>query len=409
MNGANTDTAPTSSSQRNPKGIPLQNRGTNVASTSKEALRLRKAVLRRLNQQGYSLKQGVISPPGNNKDSLRHLQLLAVQHKRVQSGRQLKGDESLFLHHIANGTEVDPEKILPRLVEVKSRSFDERLFRYVALHWSIPVSSGYGRRIRFLVRDRQNGKVIGLIGLSDPVFALQQRDAWIGWDHVRRREALYHVMDAFVLGAVPPYSQLLGGKLIALLALSNPVQSAFRRKYNKRKSLISGRRRKPELAMITTTSALGRSSIYNRLRYENITFWRSVGFTEGYGQFHFSNGVYDRLHDFAKIHCTPSARNTSWGEGFRNKREVLKKALPLLGLSKELLRHGVKREIFLAPLAKNAADYLKGDDKRLFGYNWSVPKLFSIFRSRWLLPRAARCPEYANFNRKEFRLWGTGE
>ena len=99
--------------------------------------------------------------------------------------------------------EIDPERIEPRLQEVKSGSWDELLFRYSCLHWSIPVSSGYGRRLRFLVYDNSTGKLMGLFGLGDPVFSLSARVQWIGWTKEDRRKRLVHVMDAFVLGAVP--------------------------------------------------------------------------------------------------------------------------------------------------------------------------------------------------------------
>jgi hypothetical protein len=108
------------------------------------------------------------------------------------------------------------------------------------LHWSIPVSMGYGRRLRFLVLDRAHGdKLIGLIGLADPVFALAARDRWIGWDVETRTRALTNVMDAFVLGAVPPYSTLRAGKMVALLATSGVVRDTFRIRYAHRTTLIS--------------------------------------------------------------------------------------------------------------------------------------------------------------------------
>jgi hypothetical protein len=131
-----------------------------------------------------------------------------------------------------------PETIQPSLVEVNPDSEDELLFRYVSLHWSIPVSKGYGRRLRFLVVDQANDKLIGIIGLGDPVIALAARDKWIGWDRNTRHERLRYVIDAFVLGAVPPYSYLLCGKLIALLAASSDVRSRFFNKHRKRHSLI---------------------------------------------------------------------------------------------------------------------------------------------------------------------------
>ncbi len=68
--------------------------------------------------------------------------------------------------------------------------------------------------MRFLVVDGiSDDKVIGLIGLADPVYVLASRDSAIGWNREWRKERLFSVMDAFVLGAVPPYNALCGGKL----------------------------------------------------------------------------------------------------------------------------------------------------------------------------------------------------
>lgn len=61
------------------------------------------------------------------------------------------------------------------------------------------VSSGYGRHLRFLVVDEQNDKLIGVVGLGDPVFSLADRDRWIGWDTQGKTQGLHHVMDAFAL------------------------------------------------------------------------------------------------------------------------------------------------------------------------------------------------------------------
>jgi len=124
-----------------------------------------------------------------------------------------------LVHHFATGTRIDPASIDPELVEVKPDSLESRLFRFVSLLWSVPVSQGFGRRLRFLVRDRQNGCLIGLFALGDPVFNLSARDNWIGWTHKDRSQRLVHVMDAYVVGALPPYSFLIGGKLVAALNL----------------------------------------------------------------------------------------------------------------------------------------------------------------------------------------------
>jgi hypothetical protein len=295
------------------------------------------------------------------------------------------------------------------LVEVQPNTEDELLFRFASLHWSVPVSSGYGRRLRFLVIDSHNDKLIGLFGLGDPVFSLNARDQWVGWDKETRRERLQHVMEAFVLGAVPPYSDLLGGKLVAMLVASNEVRAAFRRKYSQASSVIKGRALDGRLALVTTTAALGRSSIYNRVRFRNEPLFHRVGFTQGSGEFHFSNGLYGAISDFAVKYCEPTAKREPWGIGFRSRREVVRKALGHLGLSNRWLYHGIRREVYAIPLAHNTRAFLRGDHVRLRWRNLSADALFNYFRERWLIPRSLRNISYRDFDPSTLLLWNTKE
>jgi hypothetical protein len=291
------------------------------------------------------------------------------------------------------------------LVEVLPESEDELLFRYAALHWSIPVSSGYGRRLRFLVVDDSNGKLVGMIGLGDPVYSLGPRDEWIGWTLSDRKKRLGNVMDAFVLGAVPPYSFLLCGKLVAMLAASDTVRHAFKRKYGGTRSLIRRKIHDGRLALITTASALGRSSIYNRLRFGDRLLYQSVGFTKGSGEFHFSNGLYGAITKFAEKHCEPTAKQERWGTGFRNRREVIKKCLPALGLSSDWVYHGIEREVFVVPLARNTREFLQGRHTRLLWYRQSESELFEYFRDRWMLPRASWDERFRSWTKDEWVIW----
>ena len=372
-----------------------------------DTTRLRERVVNSLFRQGFQIQSGqIVLPDTSNKDKLRALHREAVRHSVARSRAGLVRHEERLLSHIAAGKDIAPEKIRPRLVLVRRGSEEELLFRYARLHWSIPVSAGYGRRLRFLICDESNDKLIGIFGLGDPVFGLGPRDRWIGWDSAARRARLQCVMDLFVLGAVPPYSYLLCGKLVALLATSRDVQKAFHHKYHDRPSYISRKLLDGRLALLTTTSALGRSSLYNRLRYGTLPVFRSLGFTRGFGDFHFSNGIYGDLRKFALEHCEATAKHSLWGTGFRNRRELVRKALPLLGLSRELVYHGIEREIFVAPLATNTTAFLRGDQQRLQGYDRTVPDLFEWFRDRWLLPRAARESRYRAFEPDEYRLWG---
>lgn len=369
---------------------------------------LREKLIQSLLAQGFRVHGGAILPPKElSKERIRELHATAVEHRIERAKDGLFRVEKDLLRHIASGAEVDPLRVSPRLVEVQPDSEEELLFRYASLHWSIPVSSGYGRRLRFLVVDDSNGKLVGLIGLGDPVYSLGPRDEWVGWTPSDRKNRLGHVMDAFVLGAVPPYSFLLCGKLVAMLAASDTVRHAFTRKYGGTRSVISGKLHDGRLALITTASALGRSSVYNRLRFGNRLLYESVGFTKGSGEFHFSNGLYGAITEFAERHCKPTAKQERWGTGFRNRREVIKKCLPALGLSSDWLYHGIEREIFVVPLARNAREFLQGQHTRLLWHRQTETQLFEYFRERWMGPRASWDDSFKSWSRDEWAIWST--
>ena len=392
-------------------------------ASSVYAKTLKTRIIKSLKTQGFKVQDNQIYLPENlDKGKIRELHTEAVRHKIEECKKGLIEHEQSLLQCFASGEEVVPDKINPKLVEVHAGSKEALLFRYAGLHWSIPVSSGYGRRLRYLVMDQHTNKVMGLFGLGDPVFSLRHRDQWVGWSHEDRKERLHHVVDAFVLGAVPPYSFLLGGKLIALLATSNEVRKAFKRKYEGKKSVIRERKNTGEIAMVTTTSALGRSSMYNLLkcaepklsaqpdieieRLEKRLVFECVGHTHGFGEFHFSNGIYGSLTAYAKSNTTATASHESWGAGFRNRQEVVQKALGKLGLPKSWLNHGIYREIYVAPLAENTRAFLCGNDSDLNYYDQPVSELFQWYREKWLLPRSEQNEIYKQWNPQELELWG---
>ncbi len=395
-------------------------------TSSVYAKTLKTRIVNSLKTQGFKVQDNQIYLPENlDKKKIKELHYEAVRHKIEEYKKGLIQHEPNLIQRFAHGEEIVLDKINPKLVEVHAGSENSLLFRYAGLHWSIPVSSGYGRRLRYLVIDEHTDKVMGLFGLGDPVFSLRHRDQWVGWNFEDRKERLHHVVDAFVLGAVPPYSFLLGGKLIALLATSNEVREAFKRKYKNKESVIRKRKNAGDIAMITTTSALERSSMYNRLtcaepnlsaqpdieieHLEKRLVFQHVGHTQGFGDFHFSNGIYGSLTAYAKSNATATASHESWGPGFRNRQEVVQKTLGKLGLPKSWLNHGIKREIYLAPLAKNTRAFLCGNDSELNYYDQPVSELFKWYCERWLLPRSKQNERYKQWNPQELELWGNNQ
>ena len=76
-----------------------------------------------------------------------------------------------------------------------------------------------------------------------------------------------------ICGAIPPYNEILGGKLVSMLLASPEVSAAYKRKYQKSPSIIAsslaGRTviKPAELVFLGTTSLYGiGSSQYNRIK-----------------------------------------------------------------------------------------------------------------------------------------------
>ena len=345
------------------------------------------------NGNGYFVDGELTKQKIRNLHTAQRLDILERQRAFVEThGVELAG-------YFASGSQIDPSSIKPELVEVSPNSLESRLFRFACLLWSVPVSQGFGRRLRFLVRDRQNGCLIGLFALGDPVFNLSARDKWIGWTHEDRRDRLVHVMDAYVVGAVPPYSQMIGGKLVAALMGSTEVKRAYERKYLARQSVIRKRNNRARLALLTTTSALGRSSIYNRLAIPDGPRFLRIGTTKGFGHFHLHGKIFDSLREHLEAKGHPYASGHRFGMGPNWKLRVARTALEDVGIDgNSILKHGVEREVYVIPLADNWKEVLSGRQKRLRSLTKSAAEISRFCLSRWIVPRSNRDPSFQSFD-----------
>ena len=142
--------------------------------------------------------------------------------------------------YLAKPHEIDILKVDPYLVQVKD-DYTSKIWSYALTNWSVPVSAGYGRRLRFLVFDKQNEKLIGVFGLCDPLIGSVIRDKFIDWNKEQKLERLYSCLTAYILGAVPPYNKILGSKLVALTTMFPKVREVFREKYKNNQTVISGK------------------------------------------------------------------------------------------------------------------------------------------------------------------------
>jgi len=345
-------------------------------------------------------ERGLLRPPAMTKECFKTLHIVQ-RNEKLTSERDFvsKAWPDLKIH-FADGRDVKPSMMRPRLELIDAGTWQSDLFRLACLTWSVPVSQGYGRRMRFLVWDDFNDKLIGLLALGDPVFNLRVRDNWVGWTVKQRKEKLVNLLDAYVLGSVPPYNAILGGKLVASLARSVEVKDRFGVRYGNTRGIISHKKKHAELCLVTTTSALGRSSIYNRLALNGRKLFSPIGYTSGWGHFHIPEALFVRMRNYLEEAGDEYSDNHRFGDGPNWKLRAVRKVLGQVGLDPDLMRHGIPREVYVCPLASNAREFLTGRAKHpKFDDLKTVAEISQMALERWIRPRADRRPEFRHWQR----------
>jgi hypothetical protein len=215
-----------------------------------------------------------------------------------------------------------------------------------------------------------------------------------------------NVMELITCGAVPPYRDVLGGKLVALMMMSRTVAKDYERKYGGQVSLIaSGLAGRPivrpaRLAWLTTSSlyAVG-SSQYNRLKISTEAgdlSYKRIGVTESFGTVHFAPETVLALNQIARLADSNRRRvNNLFGEGTSPKMRLVRSGLESLGLDANVfLRHHSPRLLYGAALCANLPDLLIGltDTPKyvLPAGPASTEILVEHWRKRWLTPRIKR-------------------
>lgn len=371
--------------------------------TVKYKNRLRKKVIKQIKDQGFIINKdySIKTPDMDSKDFLRTFHASACESRLNDNTKFLVKKEERLIDFFANGDEIDIDNFQAKFQVVTPNSIENDLFRYASLLWSVPVSNGFGRRVRFLVSDTSNNKLVGIFALGDPVFNLKCRDDWIGWNSKMREERLYNVLDVFVLGAVPPYNLLLGGKLIAMIAASNEVRDIIKEKYAYSETVMRKHSKDSHLALLTTGSALGKSSLYDRIKYNNRLVYQCIGESVGWGHFHLNHGLFQDMCNYVELTDPIRAHANRFGQGPNWKIRTARLCLTKLGLSGDLLKHGIKREIYGIPLAYNFKEYLKGETNKLDEIYMPFNKVTDYWKERWLKNRVDRKPEYMDFNKNE--------
>src|SRR5579863_8907329 len=176
------------------EGAVMAKNGKAVITISAQAT-LKRRLRRHLAALGFQkAEDGSLAPPGTGKDAVRILHNVQRDDRLAANRPFISERLPQLIKHFASGKEIDPARISPVLQQISGGTWEGDLFRLASLTWSVPVSNGFGRRLRYLVWDDHNHKLIGLIAVGDPVFNLSARDKLIEWTGKQRVRRLVNVM-----------------------------------------------------------------------------------------------------------------------------------------------------------------------------------------------------------------------
>lgn len=147
---------------------------------------------------------------------------------------------------------------------------------------------------------------------------------------------------------------------------------------------------------------MGRSSVYNRLKLGGLTYLEPIGYTGGWGHFHIPDKLFGELRDYLRVINHPYADLHRFGEGPNWRLRTTRAALDALGFKDDILRHGIKREVFLCQLAENSKRILRtGKGRPNLSTLLNVSEISELAMERWILPRSNRRMEYKDWTKDD--------
>lgn len=376
--------------------------------------RVKSLIVRDLFNLNWDLQQRdktlIIAPP---KEYSKEIVMKSMEYKRreifASAQSWIEKNRKLLHNNLATGSQAFNSQIIPT-IEVCTSQKQHDIFRMCRYYWSSPYSDYVGRRIKLLIRDDAlaNRPIIGIAALGSPIIHIPERDDWVGWNKETRTNNLILCMDAYVLGAMPPYNMLLGGKLIAYMLASNEIRQLYKRKYDGRLTSISSRM-SSDLVCLFTTSLYGRSSQYNRISYDNKYLYNEIGKTKGFGSLHLTDETFSAMQEL--LRGAGLIITNRFGDGPNWRMRVIRTACDYIGIDADtLLRHSFRRNIYATPLAENYRDILLGNETVPTYYDYPVDSLVNYWKERWLYKRkiylreSNRLNEILSFHPQSFSI-----
>jgi hypothetical protein len=245
-------------------------------------------------------------------------------------------------------------------------------------------NSNIGRNLYYIVKDRKTDKYLGVICISSDFLDLTPRDKAIGWD--RDVKTSQNMINHTAIGStIVPLQPLgfnyMGGKLLALLCLSDKVQNDWKAKYG------------DVLVGVTTTSLYGKTKSGGLSQYDGLEHWNAMGFSSGSVAFEPTKQTKQLIFDWIKE--KHPRKYFEWWEaknpqGLPLKRDHKNRSLhfayPKLGISKDKTRTEHQRGIYFSYLYNNTSEFLRKEiteDKLVKAFDTSEEALTNIWKTKY--------------------------
>ena len=245
-------------------------------------------------------------------------------------------------------------------------------------------NSNIGRNLYYTVVDGRSGKYLGVICISSDFLDLTPRDSAIGWarDVKTQQGMINHTAIGSTIVPLQPLGfNYMGGKLLALLCLSDTVQNDWKVRYG------------DTLVGVTTTSLYGNTKSNGLSQYDGLEHWNKMGFSSGSVAFEPTRKTMKMVFDWIKENHT--RKYFEWWEaknqnGLPLKRDHKNRSLNFayskLSIPKELIRTEHQRGIYFSPLYNNTNEYLRkeiGDKELVKSFDTSPQTLANIWKTKY--------------------------
>ena len=222
-------------------------------------------------------------------------------------------------------------------------------------------NANIGRNLNFIVQDQITNKFLGVICISSDFLDLTPRDNHIGWDRASKTQGgmiNYTAIGSTIVPLQPLGFNYVGGKLLALLCLSDTVQKIWKEKYE---NVLTG---------VTTTSLYGQVKAGGISQYDNLDHWNKMGFSSGSVNFEPNRDTRYKIREWLKKNHT--RKYFEWyvakrptGQPYKrdHKNRSLAFVYSKLKVPKELIKADHQRGIYFSPLYTNTNEFLCGKIK----------------------------------------------